>query len=167
MLAGTELERAQAVAEFLSGYEGDFEFLVSLKDRVARGVALTPAQIAAAERCMRWQQRTREPADEGFYLEGDQVVRVRPSRSGGRYAQRLAIEWDERRNEQVARWVYVPGLVFRLGEARRLTEAEAAEWGLRFGFCAVCGRSLTAEGSVAAGIGPVCRRRLSESEPRR
>jgi hypothetical protein len=38
-------------------------------------------------------------------------------------------------------------------------EAEVvfAEYGKRFGCCAMCGRELTNEESVALGIGPVCR----------
>lgn len=40
----------------------------------------------------------------------------------------------------------------RDGEA----EAVFAEFGKRFGICAICGRELTNETSVARGIGPVC-----------
>jgi len=40
----------------------------------------------------------------------------------------------------------------RDGEA----EAVFAEFGKRFGVCAICGRELTNEDSVARGIGPVC-----------
>lgn len=38
-------------------------------------------------------------------------------------------------------------------------ESVFAEYGKRFGVCCMCGRELTNEESVAAGIGPICQQR--------
>lgn len=39
---------------------------------------------------------------------------------------------------------------------QRMTIEEAKEFGAIYGVCCVCGATLTDEGSIAAGIGPVC-----------
>ncbi|UOW93026.1 hypothetical protein SEA_CAIB_42 [Gordonia phage CaiB] len=55
-------------------------------------------------------------------------------------------------------WDYARGAVARIrrGEATPLTLEAAAEHGHLYGSCICCGRTLTDEGSIAAGIGPVC-----------
>ena len=40
--------------------------------------------------------------------------------------------------------------------AIRMNLEEAAKFGAIYGFCCVCGRTLTKEESIAAGIGPIC-----------
>jgi hypothetical protein len=45
-----------------------------------------------------------------------------------------------------------------------LTLARAAEIGLKYGICCVCGRSLTEEKSLKTGIGPVCAKNLKTYE---
>lgn len=40
--------------------------------------------------------------------------------------------------------------------ARRMTLEEAKEFGALYSFCVRCGRTLTDEESIAAGIGPIC-----------
>jgi len=46
----------------------------------------------------------------------------------------------------------------RTGDAEQVF----AEYGKRFGVCCMCGRELTNESSVAAGIGPICKERAFE-----
>ena len=46
------------------------------------------------------------------------------------------------------------GLMLRMRDGA--AEEVFAEYGKRFGVCAICGRELTNEVSVARGIGPVC-----------
>lgn len=41
-------------------------------------------------------------------------------------------------------------------QAERMTLEEAKTFGALYGFCVRCGKTLTDEGSIAAGIGPVC-----------
>jgi hypothetical protein len=94
---------------------------------------------------------------DGWYQVGDDVFKVQVAvhGSGRLYAKRLVvIEHGQ------ASWEYAPGMVARLTEADRLTVEAAAAFGTLYGICAVCGRTLTDEGSIEAGIGPVCIKRL-------
>lgn len=55
-----------------------------------------------------------------------------------------------------AEWEY-KGLATRfVHEEDRMTLEQAKEFGVIYGVCCVCGRTLTDEASIAAGIGPVC-----------
>ncbi|ADX31967.1 hypothetical protein TPA2_gp53 [Tsukamurella phage TPA2] len=69
--------------------------------------------------------------------------------SGHQYAKQL--------NPETGQFEYVGGL---LAEVRQsgvpLTLERAKELGHLYGRCIRCGRTLTDEGSIAAGIGPVC-----------
>jgi hypothetical protein len=52
---------------------------------------------------------------------------------------------------------YLPGGITTVGRtARKMTLDEAKAFGKLYGTCCKCGRTLTDEGSIAAGIGPVC-----------
>jgi len=56
----------------------------------------------------------------------------------------------------VVHFVYDPGAVRRLRPEHRMSLEEAKEFGALYGTCCVCGRTLTNEDSIEAGIGPVC-----------
>lgn len=89
------------------------------------------------------------PADitTGSYFTPDgRVARVRKSKAERFYAEMF--------NEAEMKFVYMPGLVYHLG--KRMTLEEAKAWGARVGHCCVCGKLLTDNRSVEAGIGPVC-----------
>jgi hypothetical protein len=97
--------------------------------------------------------------DPGFYVgPGDTIWHVKRSRGGGIYALRHSDETGE--------WDYVRGAMPALvadraaGRLRSLDVATAGRIGQRTGRCLVCSRLLTDEDSVAAGIGPVCAKRL-------
>lgn len=53
-------------------------------------------------------------------------------------------------------FVYAPGVISQLSEDDRMSLSEAKEFGALYGTCVVCGRTLTNESSIEAGIGPVC-----------
>lgn len=55
---------------------------------------------------------------------------------------------------------YAPGAIRNLSEDTKMTLDEAKEWGALYGTCCVCGRTLTDEASIEAGIGPVCAKRF-------
>lgn len=55
---------------------------------------------------------------------------------------------------------YAPGMVSHLTADTLMTLEEAKDFGALYGVCCVCGRTLTNEESIEAGIGPVCGRRL-------
>lgn len=55
---------------------------------------------------------------------------------------------------------YAPGAVYNLSKETLLTLDEAKEFGALYGTCVVCGRTLTNEASIEAGLGPVCAARF-------
>lgn len=88
--------------------------------------------------------------EEGIYmLDGDVVkVQLAVHGSGKPYAKKL--------NKETGRWDYVPGLVSKLKPEHKLTQEQAKEFGLLYGRCAICGRTLTREESIERAMGPVC-----------
>jgi len=78
------------------------------------------------------------------------VARVRKSRSERLYAEVF--------DQNDMKFFYERGLVYNL--AKRMTLEEAKAWGARLGFCCVCGKKLTDNRSVDAGIGPVCVKKI-------
>lgn len=89
-----------------------------------------------------------EPITEGMYKVGTDVYKVQAAVNGsGRlYAKKLVGQT----------FVYSPGAMKVLRPEHKMTLEQAKEWGLLYGTCCVCGRTLTDERSIAAGIGPVC-----------
>lgn len=55
---------------------------------------------------------------------------------------------------------FAPGALRLLSEDTKLTLEDAKQFGVVYGSCVVCGRTLTDEKSIAAGIGPVCAKRF-------
>lgn len=95
------------------------------------------------------------PVEDGFYVVAatddapELVLKVQTSPTTGRqYAKAL----------DGTSWVYAPGSIrkVRNGDAEPLTLDKAKELGQLYGVCVRCGRTLTDEGSIAAGIGPIC-----------
>jgi hypothetical protein len=86
--------------------------------------------------------------EDGMYVLGERIIKVQEARngSGNLYAKELIDGSFE----------YVPGLIRKMKDARRMTLDEAKAYGKLYGVCCVCGRDLTDEGSIAAGIGPIC-----------
>ena len=84
--------------------------------------------------------------------------------SGNLYAKELLpIEEDqvevadgEWKTITTFRFEYAKGALRLLSDATRMTLEQAKEFGTLYGTCCSCGRTLTDEGSIAAGIGPVC-----------
>lgn len=97
---------------------------------------------------------------EGVYFKdlGDTQAIVKVQRavhgSGNLYAKQL--------NLTTGQFEYVAGLIRKLEGFELLTYAKALEFGQLYGRCMVCGRTLTNESSIEAGIGPVCGSRLAD-----
>lgn len=95
----------------------------------------------------------REYVGEGFYQKNDKIFKVQQSlNSTRRYAKVLEVE----EGAEKGTWVYTAGAISQLREEDKLTEAAAKEFGKLYGVCCICGRTLTNEVSIAAGIGPIC-----------
>lgn len=136
----------------------------STKANVSRRIDLAKARNrelrAEARNTARDQERVADrPATEledGIYhLVADNGITVRIIKvihavngSGNQYAKELDTTTGE--------WNYAPGLVKKLTPADMLSLDKAKEYGHLYGMCVRCGRTLTDEGSISAGIGPVC-----------
>jgi hypothetical protein len=91
----------------------------------------------------------------GFYVAPDETVyEVCKSARGFTYAKRLVPKGKR------ATFTYAPGAIKGCADWKPLTVEVAGAMGRKFGFCCICGRTLTNPESVEAGIGPVCGGRL-------
>lgn len=89
--------------------------------------------------------------EAGMYCKDSMIYRVRIGRdSGYAYAQKLCREGED--------WYFesAPGMTRKLTEADKMSLEEAQAFGLEFGVCCACGRTLTNDESIKAGIGPIC-----------
>ena len=94
----------------------------------------------------------RKPVEEGFYEKDGEIFKVQIAvhGSGKPYAKRFV------EDEGTTGWVISPGMALRLEEEDRIDLERAKELGHLYGICFRCGRTLTDESSIEAGIGPVC-----------
>jgi hypothetical protein len=114
---------------------------------------------------------TRGDVPDGWYVVDGEPWKVQWNRERTRkYAKRLeqrpgggggGLDRDAGHHPAAGEWVYVPGglgIVARKGEPMTLEVAQ--QYGKLYGVCAICGRTLTDEKSIADGIGPVCIERV-------
>ncbi len=130
----------------------------TIKYALARPKAEVAAQASAAA-------PQPVPVEPGIYERDGRIFQVKQSkRTGNRYALVLTEKHTgvrrltERGEVIAAEYVYAPGAVKNIKPEHRLTVARAEELSVVFGSCIRCGRTLKAAESVAAGIGPVCRK---------
>lgn len=119
--------------------------------------------IDALLACPRKRTEPKAPAVEvveGFYSKGEgedmSIAKVQRAvhGSGNLYAKRL---------KPSGGFEYEAGLIREIGRGagwELLTHERAVAFGKLYGVCGVCGRTLTNEESIEAGIGPVCAGRL-------
>lgn len=118
--------------------------------------------------------------EDGFYVLNGETFKVQQNQTGTKlYAKRLVelfpenlkrslnpkkaiYEWcRENGVAKPARWEYEHGLIWRIGEAEKLNEADATMYGQLYGICRICGALLTNEDSIERGIGPICAGKLA------
>lgn len=143
------------------------QFAQSLVAQYQRKGSLSQAQVDALTRMYlkmmaKAQAKAQAPVnpdpvtEPGMYAKDGAVYRVKCSEAGHLYAMRF----DPSGATKSERFTYAKGVIATLCASDRMTLEQASALGLRFGICCVCGRELTAEKSVDAGIGPVCITRL-------
>jgi hypothetical protein len=107
-----------------------------------------------------------KPDQTGIYRDdAGEVYKVQQSKTTGNlYAMKLTPIGGNRLSEdgKVVHWtfVYEMGAIKRLTRGMRLTLAQAQAFGIQYGVCIVCGKTLTDAKSIARGIGPVCGKRV-------
>lgn len=102
---------------------------------------------------------TPSQAVEGMHKIGDEIFKVQKAvhGSGHLYAKRLV---PGEGYGSKARFEYAPGVLKTLSAATLMSLEEAKAWGALYGTCCVCGRTLTNEESIDAGIGPICAKKF-------
>lgn len=138
-------------------------FIRSLAARVGETVEV-PATMGEASVLIETLQRkvralpASAPLEVGIYRVEHAIFKVQKSReTGNLYAKRLVIP---QRAGLKATFVYAAGAIRTLTVADRLTVEQAKALGHQYGICVVCGAELSDPKSVAAGIGPVCAKRV-------
>lgn len=103
--------------------------------------------------------------EPGMYKHERDLFKVQRSKgSGNLYAKRLASIGGSRLTDENAvvhfEFQYDQGAIYSLKASERMTLEEAKAFGIQYGVCCVCGLPLKDAKSVAAGIGPVCGKRV-------
>src|SRR5690606_17324997 len=96
--------------------------------------------------------------EDGMYVLDGVIFKVQHAvhGSGRQCAKRLVPGAPGER----ATFEYAPGMVRKLRPEHRMTMDQAKEFGALYGTCCQCGRVLTNEDSIEAGIGPICASKL-------
>lgn len=91
--------------------------------------------------------------EDGMYRLGDVIYKVQHAvhGSGRQYAKELVQYGDDSWGFEFAK-----GIVYKLRPEHKMSLEDAKEFGALYGTCCVCGRTLTNEASIEAGIGPIC-----------
>jgi hypothetical protein len=141
-------ELAQSVAMVESSPSRAASSLINiLIDRPRRRVA--PAATAAAAAA---------ELTDGMYLVGNKIFKAYIGQSGRLLCKELVQGFDAFDDA----WSFeYRGMAHRYVKVSdKMSLVEAKEFGAIYGICCCCGRTLTDEGSIAAGIGPICARRF-------
>jgi len=147
---------------WLFAYDGSFDFLVDLKVK-AQSYALSNGQLKGVLNCMLADAKKQAVAklEPGIYTMGEAIYKVQLSKTGNLYAKVLEVIGGDRLIEGTGAiekfdFAYAPGALKTLTGANRMSQDEAAAFGIRYGICCCCGRRLKDAKSVARGIGPTC-----------
>lgn len=143
-------KQAQFIVRLLSEKEVSQE----VRDKIGIPARL---EVRSASKVIDWlmaqPQQTNSDAvtDEGMYLDGFTIFKVRRSKtSGSLYAMRLIGN----------KFIYEAGVVRNLKASQRMSLDQAKAYGVQTGTCCVCAAVLSDPKSIAAGIGPVCAKRV-------
>jgi Family of unknown function (DUF6011) len=127
------------------------DLIDALKDLPWRPRETKAAAPVAKAKAPAAERTVSEPVTDGFYKLGEQFVKVQLNQAGTRLYAKV---WDG------CGWEFAPGVVGKLSLEMALTQAQAAEFGHLYGSCCICGRRLTDEASISAGIGPICQSKM-------
>lgn len=126
----------------------------STKANVSRRITMAKDTLAELRKNAPERKTTPSELEDGIYfLDYNGKARIfkvvhAVNGSGRQYAKELDTETGE--------WAMAPGYVRRFTADNKMDLAKAQEFGHIYGMCVRCGRTLTDEGSIAAGIGPIC-----------
>lgn len=147
-----------------------------LKARLATYASLSVA-VAAGTTVPRPGSKPPSAAvnEDGMYQTKDGTiwkVQVAKQGSGRLYAKRLVITEPAKYDPHggivkpaKGKFEFARGAIHRLTPSDKMAEADAKKFGKLYGMCCVCAAELTAEESIADGIGPVCGKRFKSTAP--
>lgn len=102
------------------------------------------------------QREQFELSDSGIYQVGETVYKVYANQAQTRMlAKELKVL-----HTGATTWEYVGMAARFVRKNQRITQEQAEKFGKIYGVCAICGRTLTDEQSIAQGIGPVCIKKM-------
>lgn len=153
-VAGKTEQEATHIAR-LEDLQGGGKFVSSREASALIEWLLTIPKAAPAQHPEAQAAAKAEPLTHGMYRKDETIYKIQKAvhGSGHLYAKRL-VPGDGYGAK--ASFVYAPGAMKVLTLADRMSLEEAKAWGALYGTCCVCGRTLTNEDSIEAGIGPVC-----------
>lgn len=94
---------------------------------------------------------------EGMYRTPEgKIYKVQRGVHGSGYLYAKELKVDESVTPADVWFAYAAGMIRKLKIEWKMTLEEAKAFGALYGTCCVCGRTLTDEKSIEAGIGPVC-----------
>ena len=136
--------KGEELAREMEGYNLQLEILDS-KDGEARAMAISrPAPEVR-------HQFTAN--DSGIYSNANGIYKIYKATNGDHMlAKRLVAD----KFLKTAQWEYCGAAGRFVKITERMTLEQAKKFGVIYGVCAMCGRTLTDEASIAAGIGPIC-----------
>lgn len=149
----------QTWSDFAQSLVSQFHAKGGLSDKqiaAAMKMRATMAAKAEAKKVKAEESPAVEPITEaGMYKLGEDIFKVQKAvnGSGHLYAKKLipGPEFGDK-----AQFFYAPGIVKKLTVEHKMSLSEAKAFGALYGSCCRCGRTLTDEGSIDAGIGPIC-----------
>lgn len=145
------------VDEYISGvstWSGVYQVEQRARDAANERWTLAYSTTPAYRQALRTQVRP-EITDGYWEIEGEIYKVVWNQKRTSLYAKRLDIF------EGVRSWTYVPGGMADLRKYGTRVQGDTVRaYGELYGQCMICGRTLTNEESIEAGIGPVCASRV-------
>lgn len=103
----------------------------------------------------------RTPVTEpGMYRHNDDVFQVVWNGAGTHLYAKLYVPTYVDGKLHKFEFIYDRGSIFKLDAKDRMTVADVAQLGQQSGWCWVCHRKLKIQKSIAAGIGPVCAKKV-------
>ena len=143
------------VSAFLEKIDSSDKASMLIEELIAKPRILNFKQTSIAPSGLSFSSVENPPI--GIHSYNDVIYKVQASRQDENrlYAKKLTLIKKE--GVFSASWEYVGRKPFPNLSSETLVDLTAAKkFGLTFGVCVVCGRGLTDEKSIEAGIGPVC-----------
>jgi len=150
-LRGLDADLAKAASEYTAHMDTHNLWTPGREGNISRWIDRLISKVRELKAAM-------PELEDGMYVLDGVIFKVQHAvhGSGKQYAKRLVPGAPGER----ATFEYAPGVVNRLRPEHRMTMDQAREFGALYGTCCQCGRVLTNEDSIEAGIGPICASKL-------